>query len=122
MDTKMFNDSAVLELAGRVMQNIADGEAKAEALKNEMISRMDIIQKEVHTSHKEIWAEIYAATGVDPEGDYRLDTQYLKLGIVFIEDKPKQEESMSDMLKRALGEGQGESVSLHDILSDALAD
>ncbi len=132
MKKTMFNDSNILELSSSIMQNVSDAELRLDALKNEFTTRAAVLQEEVKARHGELWAQIYDATGIDPNGDYTIDTSYIEdCGVVFIMDKPKEREmggSLSEMLKQAMADGRVEMVSgdtdghisLGDILADAL--
>lgn len=125
MKKTMFTDSLVLELTGSVVQNLSDAEERIDALKAEFVVRANAIQEELKARHSELWEQIYDAAGIDPSGDYTIDSSYVEdCGVVFIMSKPKEREmggGLAEMLKQAMNEGRDEvHISLGDILSDAL--
>jgi hypothetical protein len=106
-------------LALNVVRTGLDFNDRAEALKQEAKDKLDALKDEWEVVHRDNWNALCGELGLDPDGDYSVDQNYLEdHNVLFVlENEPKLSgppEGLAQALAQALANGgaQGGVISV----------
>lgn len=108
--TVKVENPETLDLCRQLRELRAEGRKTTEELNERYRQEADALNAGFERRNNELWAKLYEQTGVDPDGEWTLDTEYLDdHGVAFVKHDEQrhasQGMSLADLLGGALGGG-----------------
>lgn len=106
--TVKVENPETLDLCRQLRELRRDGRKATEELNERYRQEADDMNAAFERKNNELWAKLYEQTGIDPDGEWTVDTEYLDdHGVAFVKHDEQrhapQGMSLADLLGGALG-------------------
>lgn len=109
--TILVNSGETLDLCRQLRELRREGRKATEDLNERYRAEADAMNAAFERRNNELWAKLYEQTGIDPDGDWTVDTEYLDdHGVAFI--KPDEQRHQHGGMPAALAALLGGQVEM----------